>query len=143
MVVCTPYREEVTIGRTGVRYRVLSELGPGGMGIVYRAGDERLDRDVALKLLRPDALTDADARARLLREARLASRLNHPNVSTIYEVGESDEGQVYIAMELVEGETLSGHLSRGGLDAALFQRYGRQLADALAHGRSICRRRGS
>jgi len=102
------------------------------MGEVYRAHDPRLEREVALKVLPAETLSDDRARARLLREARMASKLNHPNVCTIYEVGEA-EGQAYIAMELVSGEALSERLSseRMGVEEAL--RLGHQMADALAH----------
>jgi serine/threonine protein kinase len=81
-------------------YEILSPLGAGGMGEVWRARDTRLGRDVALKLLPAAAAGDELARARLLREARLASKLNHPNVCTIHEAGEAD-GQIFVAMELV------------------------------------------
>ena len=81
-------------------FEILSPLGAGGMGEVYRARDSRLEREVALKVLPAETLGDEKARARLLREARMASKLNHPNVCTIYEVGE-DDGQAFIAMELV------------------------------------------
>ena len=99
---------------------------------MYRARDTRLERDVALKVLPAAKLADDDARARLLREARMASRLNHPNVCTVHEVGEI-EGEIYIAMELVEGEPLSARLSPGALPAGEVLRIGRQLADAVAH----------
>ncbi|MGH9555267.1 MAG: serine/threonine-protein kinase [Terriglobales bacterium] len=120
------------IGQTLGHYRVLEQIGAGGMGVVYRAHDERLDRDVALKVLPADSFQDADARARLLREARTASRLNHPHICTIHEVGEAD-GQAYIAMELVEGQPLSVKLLGGPLSAAEVLRLGLQLAEALAH----------
>jgi serine/threonine-protein kinase len=122
-------------------YEILAPLGAGGMGEVYRAKDTRLDREVALKVLPPSTATDAMARARLLREARLASKLNHPNVCTIHEVGEAD-GQAYIAMELVEGETLSARLSGGALSLDLVARYGEQVAEALshAHGHGVVHR---
>ncbi len=113
-------------------YDILAPLGAGGMGEVWRARDTRLDREVALKVLPAAALTDQTARARLLREARLASKLNHPNICTIHEVGEAD-GQVFIAMELVEGETLSERLSAGVLSSDEVLRIGQQLADGLAH----------
>ena len=87
-------------------YRIISRLGAGGMGEVYRARDEQLDRDVAVKVLPASTFDDPTARARLVREARAAAALNHPNICTVYEVGEAD-GQAYIAMELVEGRTLS------------------------------------
>jgi len=89
-------------------YRVLSMLGAGGMGEVYRAHDERLDRDVALKVLPASTFEEATARARLVREARAAAALNHASICTIHDVGEA-EGQAYIAMELVEGTPLSEH----------------------------------
>lgn len=113
-------------------YRIVSRLGAGGMGEVYRARDEKLDRDVAIKLLPAASLEDPTARARLVREARAAAALNHPNVCTVFEVGEAG-GQAYIAMELVEGPTLATVLSAGPLPADLVVRYGQQLADALAH----------
>src|SRR5512140_3582355 len=113
-------------------YEILQPLGAGGMGEVWRARDTRLERAVALKVLPAASVADATARARLLREARLASKLNHPNVCTVYEVGEAAD-QVYIAMELVEGRPLSAVLTSRGLPADRVLDYGRQLADALAH----------
>ena len=120
------------IAATLAHYHILEKIGAGGMGVVYRAHDEKLDRDVALKVLPTDSLTDEAARARLLREARSAAALNHPYVCTIHEVGEAD-GQAYIAMELVEGRPLSARLAEGPLPAEQVLRYGQQLADALAH----------
>jgi TolB-like protein len=114
------------------RYEILGPLGAGGMGEVYRARDPGLEREVALKVLPADTLTDEVARARLLREARMAAKLNHPNVCTVHEVGESD-GQVYIAMELVEGDSLADVLAGGPLPAERAVRLGTQVADALAH----------
>jgi len=119
----------------GVRlgpYEIVARIGAGGMGEVWRARDTRLERDVALKVLPAADLADETARARLLREARLASKLNHPNVCTIHEVGEAD-GQVYVAMELVTGQTLWERLSSHALSAEEVLRLGQQLADALAH----------
>ena len=81
-------------------FRIVDRIGAGGMGVVYRAHDEHLDRDVAIKVLPAASFRDPSARARLLREARTASKLNHPHICTIHEVGEA-EGQAYIAMELV------------------------------------------
>jgi len=94
------------VGKTFAHYVILEKAGAGGMGVVYRAHDEKLHRDVALKLPAMDSLTNEEARSRILREGRAASALNHPNICTIYEVGEVD-GQPYIAMEYVPGETLS------------------------------------
>jgi serine/threonine protein kinase/tetratricopeptide (TPR) repeat protein len=93
-------------------YRVSGTLGEGGMGVVYAAHDERLDRPVAVKVIRSNA--DPNARDRLWREARTAARLNHPNICQVYEVGESDEG-LYIVMERLDGESLTVRLKRGAL----------------------------
>ena len=120
------------IGRTIAHYKVTAKLGAGGMGEVYRAHDEQLARDVALKVLPATAFSDPAARARLLREARLAAALNHPNICTIFEVGEAD-GQAYIAMELVEGQPLGSRLTYGPLPVNQILRYGIQIADALSH----------
>jgi serine/threonine-protein kinase len=102
------------------------------MGVVYRAHDEQLERDVALKVLPAGTAADDTSRVRLLREARMASRLNHPHICTIFEVGEWC-GQAYIAMELVEGRTLNARLCEGPLGINEAVRIGRQVADALAH----------
>ena len=122
-------------------YEIGPRLGAGGMGEVYRARDPRLERDIALKVLPAATLTDDTARARMLREARMAARLNHPNVCTIHEVGESD-GQVYIAMELVEGRSLAELLAGGALPTEQALRYGAAIAGALdhAHARGIVHR---
>jgi serine/threonine-protein kinase len=114
------------------RYEIIAPLGAGGMGEVYRARDPGLEREVALKVLPADTLADENARARLLREARMAAKLNHPHVCTVHEVAEAD-GQVYIAMELVEGRALDTILSDGPLPVEQAVRYGTQVADALAH----------
>jgi len=120
------------VGKQFGRYRVVEKIGAGGMGDVYRARDEQLERDVALKVLPASSFSDPDARSRLLREARSAAALNHPHICTIHEVGEA-EGQAYIAMELVEGQPLSARLTAGALPAGEILRYGLQLAEALAH----------
>jgi TolB-like protein/tetratricopeptide (TPR) repeat protein/tRNA A-37 threonylcarbamoyl transferase component Bud32 len=120
---------------TGTRlahYRILEKLGAGGMGEVYRAHDEQLHREVAIKVLPADSFADATARARLLREARAAAALNHPAICTIHEVGEAD-GQSYIAMELVDGRSLSDKVRDGALRLDEVLRCGIQIADALAH----------
>ena len=113
-------------------YEIVARLGAGGMGEVYRARDPRLEREVALKVLPAATEANTAARARLLREARLAARLNHPNICTIHEVGEA-EGQIYVAMELVSGETLSERLSSARMGVDEVTRLGQQMADALAH----------
>ena len=114
------------------RYEILGPLGAGGMGEVYRARDPGLERVVALKVLPADTLADENARARMLREARMAARLNHPHVCTIHEVGEAD-GRIYIAMELVEGRPLDAMLAGGPLTVERAVRLVTQVADALAH----------
>ena len=119
-------------GGTLAHYRILDKLGAGGMGEVYRAHDEQLDREVAIKVLPSTSFEDPVARARLLQEARAAAALNHPHICTVHEVGEAD-GQTYIAMELVDGQALSERLKVGPLPADQVVRYGLQLADALAH----------
>jgi tetratricopeptide (TPR) repeat protein/class 3 adenylate cyclase len=120
-------------GRRTAHYDVQEPLGAGGMGIVYRAFDERLGRQVALKFLPPHLSADATAKSRFVAEARAAAALNHPGVCTIYEIGETEDGQLFIAMPLYEGETLQARLDRGRLafDEAL--PIALQVARALAH----------
>jgi serine/threonine-protein kinase len=120
------------IGQKLGHFQILEKLGAGGMGEVFRAHDEQLDREVAIKVLPPTSFRDPSARARLLREARSAAGLNHPHICTIYEVGEA-QGQAYIAMELIEGQPLSARLAKGALPAEDVLHFGLQLAEALAH----------
>lgn len=120
------------VGRTLDHYRIVSRLGAGGMGIVYRAHDEKLKRDVALKLLPEGVLTDDAARKRFHREALALSHLNHPHICTIFEIGDAG-GQTYIAMEYVEGSVLSEAIPSGGLPVETVLRRGGQIADALSH----------
>lgn len=116
-------------------YRVLDALGSGGYGVVYRAEDTELRRIVALKFLLEQAGADPKARERLRSEARTASSLNHPNICAIYEVGEQS-GEVFIAMEYVEGKPLSKLIRPGGLPVETVLRYGLQIASALEHAHS-------
>ncbi len=127
--------------QTFSHYRVVSLLGAGGMGMVYRAHDERLGRDLALKILPCDMMGDETARARLIREARTASSLNHPHIAHVYDVGE-DRGHLFFAMELVEGKPLKELIPRGGLPLSTVCQYGAQIADALAfaHERGVVHR---
>lgn len=112
-------------------YDILDDLGAGGMGVVYRAHDTRLDRDVAIKVLPTDRPLSETARKRFQREALAASALNHPNIITIYEVG-SEENTDFIVMEYVRGATLSSLLKKRPLGTAEATRYCVQIADALA-----------
>ncbi len=122
-------------------YRVLRALGEGGMGRVLLALDERLGRHVALKVLSGPVAGDPVARERLVREARAISRITHPNVAALYDIGEQ-EGDVYLAMEYVEGEPLSRRLERGPLAVADLVALGAQIADALdaAHRQGVVHR---
>jgi serine/threonine protein kinase len=129
------------IGKSIGHYRVLGKLGEGGMGVVYRARDEKLDREVALKFLPPELASNREARQRLLQEARAASRLSHPNIATIYEVGETD-GTPFIALELVTGESLKQVIERGRLPRARLENIARQIAAGLneAHQAGVLHR---
>src|SRR6266581_3250524 len=113
-------------------FTIVSLLGAGGMGEVYRAHDDRLKREVALKVLPRQTMAEPGARARLLREARSAAALNHPHICTIYEVGE-EQGQEYIAMELVDGRPLSELGGVAGFAPTAIVRLGIEIAEALAH----------
>ena len=121
---------DIQAGTTISRYRIVERLGTGGMGVVYRAHDVRLNRDVALKLLSEGPFDDPSSSQRFIREAQLAATLNHPNIVTIYEVEEAD-GHHFIAMEFVEGETLRARLKRGPLELDEVIRVGADVADAL------------
>jgi serine/threonine protein kinase len=157
-----PRHREIPVAATGVaamigttinHYRILEKLSAGGMGVVYRAEDLILRRPVALKFLSPEIAADEERRARFQREARLAAAVNHPNTCTVHEVGQVDAigswmaageavvpiGTPFIAMELVEGETLAAKLARSGrlpvrevLDLAVQAAAG--LAEAHVHG---------
>ncbi|HVT05708.1 MAG TPA: protein kinase [Thermoanaerobaculia bacterium] len=129
------------IGTTISHYRVKSKLGSGGMGVVYEAEDTMLGRNVALKFLPAEMAQDAMLLERFQREARAASALNHPAICTVYAIDQHD-GQHFIAMELLEGETLAERIRRGAFDIALLLDVGIQLADALesAHAKGIVHR---
>lgn len=119
------------IGQRLSHYQIVSQLGAGGMGVVYRAHDEQLDRDVAIKVLPAGLLADDAARNRFRREALALAKLNHPNIETVYEFG-SDNGVDFLAMELIPGETLRDKLAAGSLSNREIERLGAQLAEGLA-----------
>ncbi len=120
-------------GRTISHFRVLEPLGTGGMGVVYRAEDTRLGRAVALKFLLPSYSLDAAAKARFLQEAHSAAALDHPNLCTVYEVGESDDARLFLAMALYPGETVKARLARKGpLPVGKALEITRQIAQGLA-----------
>ncbi len=123
------------LGQRLGHYLIEQKLGEGGMGVVYRARDEKLQRDVALKFLETLPTGNSASHERALQEARAISALNHPNICTVYEVGEV-EGRPYIAMEYVEGRPLSVEIPSTGLALDQVERYGFQLADALQHAHS-------
>jgi len=133
---------DLSVGQMVARYRILQRVGAGGMGAIYRARDERLARDVALKFLPAHREMNPEAQERLLVEARAAAGLEHPNVCTIHEVGETEAGQPFIAMAFYTGETLKERLRRGPLREAEVVNITRQLVRGLAaaHAHGIVHR---
>ena len=128
-------------GRTISHYTVLEKLGEGGMGIVYKAEDRNLGRTVALKFLAPHAMEDRDSHTRFMREAKASASLDHPNVCTVYEIGEA-EGRVFLSMALVEGGRLSDRIAKRPLDLAEALDVAIQTAQGLqaAHEKGIVHR---
>src|ERR1700748_1298393 len=128
------------IGQRFGPYEILGRLGGGGMGLVFRAWDGRLHREVAIKLLHDDYKMSA-MRERFLQEARAASALNHPHICTIFDIGEQN-GVPYLVMELLEGETVKDRIVRGAPSIEEILRYGQEIAEALAaaHAKGIVHR---
>src|SRR5712692_2320572 len=118
------------IGETVSHYRIVEQLGAGGMGVVYKAEDLRLKRPVALKFLPPELTRDDGAKERFVQEAQTASALDHPNICIIHEIDETPDGRMFLAMAYYEGETLRRRIERGplGLDGAL------DIAGQIAQG---------
>ncbi len=125
------------IGKTVGHYRITAKLGAGGMGEVFLAEDTRLGRKAAIKLLPLDVAADSGRRQRFLKEARAASALNHPRVCIVYDVGETDDGLPFIAMEFVEGASLDTLLARRRLDIPQIVDVVAQVADALDAAHSV------
>jgi serine/threonine protein kinase len=130
------------IGKTISHYKILAKLGEGGMGVVYKAEDTKLKRIVALKFLPPAMTRDEDAKQRFMHEARAASALQHNNVSTIHEINETEDGQMYICMDYYAGEALNAKIKRGPIQIGEAVNIAMQIAQGLdkAHKKSIVHR---
>jgi serine/threonine protein kinase/tetratricopeptide (TPR) repeat protein len=131
----------IRIGTTLGHYRIVEQIGAGGMGVVYRARDERLDRDVAIKVLPEEVAGDLDRLHRFEREAKAVAQLDHPNILAIHDFG-SEDGVAYAVMELLEGESLRTLISKGGVTTGKAVEYARTISDGLAaaHEKGIVHR---
>jgi serine/threonine-protein kinase len=130
------------IGKTISHYKILEKLGEGGMGVVYKAQDIKLDRTVALKFLPPHLHLDEEAEHRFISEAKAASSFDHPNICTIYDINKTDDDQLYIAMACYEGETLKKKLEKGLIKTEEAIDIVTQIAEGLnkAHKKGIVHR---
>ncbi|MFQ5632057.1 MAG: protein kinase, partial [bacterium] len=130
------------IGKIISHYKILEKLGEGGMGVVFKAEDTKLKRNVALKFLPPNLTLDTEAKERFMHEARAASALDHPNICTVFEVNETDDGQMYLAMALYEGQTLQKKIENGPLPLEEAIDIAQQIANGLekAHQKEIVHR---
>src|SRR6201997_3449073 len=123
------------IGKTVAHYQILEKLGEGGMGVVYKARDTHLDRFVAIKVLPPEKVANAERKRRFVQEAKAASALNHPNIITIHDIA-SENGADFIVMEYVSGKTLDQRIGRKGMKFGEVLKVAIQTADALAKAHS-------
>jgi serine/threonine protein kinase len=130
------------IGKTISHYKILEKLGEGGMGVVYKAEDLKLKRTVALKFLSPELTRDTEANERFIQEAQAASALDHPNICTIHQIDETEEGQLFIVMTYYEGETLKKKIERARLELEKSIDIAVQVAQglAIAHEKGIIHR---
>ena len=129
------------VGRTISHYKITDKLGEGGMGVVYKAQDTKLERTVALKFLAGHLLNDEEAKARFLREAKAAAGLDHPNICTVHEIGEA-EGRTFLSMAFIEGDSLEARIEQGPLPLKEALDIGRQIAEGLeaAHEKGVVHR---
>ena len=127
------------LGETISHYRIIEKLGEGGMGVVYRAVDTKLDRDVAIKFLPPHLSSDTEAIKRFIHEAKAASAIDHSNIGTIYEIDETNDGVTFIVMAHYDGETLRACIDRGGISVEKALEIASQIASGLskAHQKDI------